>query len=390
MTDIIIFLAVVYLFSFFLGRVFEKIKIPPMFAPLLFGILLAIKNPFYGVTSSENFIFLANLGMYFLLFLIGFEIDFKNIKKTGSFIIKSTILIVLLEALVDGILFHFIFGYGWIIALVIALIFATVGEEILLPILDKCGLLKTKLGQSILKIGVFDNLLEFLGVILISVYLGATSKINIDFGIILFYVLGFVLIFFLLWKIKKRIRDFLEDLDLQAIFIFVFAIFFLFLFIGKNAEAAAITAIIGGILIRSFIKLKEQFEEVEHEIKTFAYSLFGPLFFVWVGSSINMKYILEYPIPILVIVAAVTLSNILASFFVTRKELGTRNAFLLGISFCVKFSTSIVLIRVLYDLGILENKLYSVLVGSSIFFVLIPPLVFSLLVSLPQKIFQKK
>ncbi|MDD5552148.1 MAG: cation:proton antiporter [Candidatus Pacebacteria bacterium] len=390
MTDIIIFLAVVYLFSFFLGRVFEKIKIPPMFAPLLFGILLAIKNPFYGVISSENFIFLANLGMYFLLFLIGFEIDFKNIKKTGSFIIKSTILIVLLEALVDGILFHFIFGYGWIIALVIALIFATVGEEILLPILDKCGLLKTKLGQSILKIGVFDNLLEFLGVILISVYLGATSKINIDFGIILFYVLGFVLIFLLLWKIKKRIRDFLEDLDLQAIFIFVFAIFFLFLFIGKNAEATAITAIIGGILIRSFIKLKERFEEVEHEIKTFAYSLFGPLFFVWVGSSINMKYILEYPIPILVIVAAVTLSNILASFFVTRKELGTRNAFLLGISFCVKFSTSIVLIRVLYDLGILENKLYSVLVGSSIFFVLIPPLVFSLLVSLPQKIFQKK
>lgn len=390
MENLIIFLAIIYLFSFVLGRILRKINIPASFAPLFFGILLAVKNPFSDITSSDNFKFLAFLGMYFMLFLIGFEIDFKDFKRTGSFIIKSTIIIVLLEALVDGLFFKILFHYELIIAFVIALIFATVGEEILLPILEEFKLLKTKVGQSILKIGVLDNFLEFLAIILISFYLGITSQVYINIKIFLVYIFLFLLLILFFWKERERIKIFLNKLNLQAIFLFLFFIFFVFIFIGEQTQMTALALIIGGLLFRHFIKSREKFNEVEQEIKTFTYSLFGPIFFVWVGQSVNLKYILEYPFYILIICVFILISNILASFFITRKELGPRGALLLGVSFCVKFSSSIVLIKVIHDMGVLNDNLYSVLVGSSIFFVLIPPILFSLLVTLPKKIKNKK
>lgn len=386
MENLVLFLSLLYIFSFVLGRFFKKINIPPIFAPLLLGILLAIKDPFFDITSSQSFNFLATLGMYFMLFLIGFEIDLKRLKKTSFFIIKSTILIVLIEALIDSLVFHTIFGYKLVIAFILGLVFATVGEEILLPILEEFKITKTKLGQSILEIGVLDNTLEFISIILISLYLGVSSRIDINLRSFIVYFLLFLILVYLLWQEKEKISKFLEKLDIQTLFIFFFALFFLFVFIGENIQASALILIIGGIIFRHFIRLKEEFERTEEEIKTFAYSLFGPLFFLWVGKSVDVKYLFKYPFYIFLIVVCVILSNLIASFFVTKKELGVRNAFLLGISFCVKFSTSIILIKVLYDIGILKNELYSILVGSSIFFVIIPPLLFSLIIKIPQKI----
>ena len=66
------FLAGVFLLTFLLGRLLEKIRIPWIFSALLIGLGLAAYNPFTEVTDSSSFIFLAELGMFFLLFIIGF------------------------------------------------------------------------------------------------------------------------------------------------------------------------------------------------------------------------------------------------------------------------------------------------------------------------------
>ena len=117
--DIILFLAVVYLFTFFVGILLEKIRIPWIFASLIFGLLLAAYNPFPIVTNSETFKFLANLGMLFLLLMIGLEIDLKEMISKSKFFMKATTFIILFETLFFWVfLVYFcsccyVLCYGW-------------------------------------------------------------------------------------------------------------------------------------------------------------------------------------------------------------------------------------------------------------------------------------
>ena len=89
MINLMLFLAGVFLVTFLVGRLLEKFRIPWIFSALLIGLGLAAYNPFKEITSSEPFIFLAQLGMYFLLFIIGFEINFAEIRKKKVLLLKQ-------------------------------------------------------------------------------------------------------------------------------------------------------------------------------------------------------------------------------------------------------------------------------------------------------------
>ncbi|MEJ2279169.1 MAG: cation:proton antiporter [Candidatus Lokiarchaeota archaeon] len=86
--NIFLFLGAIFLLTYLIGMLIEKIHIPWIFAALILGFVLAIYNPFSSITSSSTFDFLSQLGMYFLLFIIGFEIDLKQMKKMGKLISK--------------------------------------------------------------------------------------------------------------------------------------------------------------------------------------------------------------------------------------------------------------------------------------------------------------
>ena len=82
-------------------------------------------------------------------------------------------------------LVHFVFGYNWIISIIVALSFATVGEAILIPILDEFKIINTKLGQSIIGIGVLDDLIEVAVLIFAIVLIGSKSSIVNSYLILL-------------------------------------------------------------------------------------------------------------------------------------------------------------------------------------------------------------
>jgi len=89
--NIFLFISIVLLFTFIVGRWLQKIHVPWIFAALLFGTGLIFYNPLQeGITGSESFSFLAQLSMYFLLFIVGFEI------KSYSVIIASSVLFTML------------------------------------------------------------------------------------------------------------------------------------------------------------------------------------------------------------------------------------------------------------------------------------------------------
>lgn len=373
MENIFLFLAASFLFIFLFGKLLEKIRVPWVFAALFLGAILAFHNPFVEITSSPTFDFLAHMGMYFLLFLIGLEINLKEVREKGRFIVGSAFFIIFLEAVAGSLFIHFVFGYGWFLSCLVALSFATVGEAVLVPILDEFKALNTRLGQSLVGIGTVDDVIEMLILVVVTVLLGAGGwhEAVVVFGalaLLVFMAVG-------LDKLSRSSHRF-NFPDIETIFFFVMFIFLLFVGIGRFAEAAPLAALLAGLSVRHFVP-KERLSFIDSEIKAMAYGFFVPIFFLWVGAGMDMSYVLAAPWLILSIVFIAKGVKILGSYIVGRRELGTKQSILLGIGLSVRFSTSIVIIKVLFDNNLINADLYSLLIASSIVFKFIVPVLFA-------------
>ncbi len=377
MINIFLFLALIFIFTFLIGRIIEKVRVPWIFAALILGAFLAIHNPFADVTSSKTFEFLAQLGMYFLLFVIGLEIDLNKLKKKTRFIFKATFFIVLFEAIFGTMLVHFVFHYPWLIAFAVALSFATVGEAILAPILHEFNIVNTPLGQAIIGIGTLDDLIEIFALILVVVIVGSSIHTGINIALMLASLAILFGLTFSLTKLKEEGKKF-GFLKIEILFLFSLFILFLFLGIGEYAHAAPMAALLSGIAIKTFVPEK-RFKRIESEIKTMCYGFFAPLFFVWAGVTMNMRYLITYPLLILLVLVVSNGAKLLASWIVGRKEFGFKQSILLGIGLSVRFSISIVIVKLLLENGMIGSDLYSIILASSIVFQFAIPLMFSYL-----------
>jgi Ca2+-transporting ATPase len=373
MENIFLFLAGAFLFTFVVGKLLEKIRIPWVFAALLLGVILAVSNPFSSITSSDTFVFLAQLGMYFLLFIIGLEVNIEGIKEKSGFILRSTFLIILLEAILGGLLIHFLFGYGWFISGLVALSFATVGEAVLVPILDEFKVINTRLGQALIGIGTIDNVIEIGIFILVSILIGTSG--SGDIAVMIGSLVVLVILAVGLTKIRQISNRFYFA-GVETMFFFVVFVFLLFIGIGYYAEAAPLAALLAGVSVKNFIP-PQRFRAIDTEIKSMAYGFFVPVFFLWVGLEVDMGYIVAFPLSVIALVSVTKGAKILGSYITARRELGVKQSILLGVGLSVRFSTSIVIVKMLLANNMIDIHLYSIIIASSIAFKFIVPLLFS-------------
>ena len=373
MQNIFLFISSAFLFTFIFGRFLEKIRVPWIFASLIFGLLLAIYNPFSSITNSQTFVFMAELGMYFLLFIVGFEINLQELKEKRKFILKSTFLIIFFEAFLGSLLIHFIFHYGWFISFLVSLSFASVGEIILIPLLDEFKILKTKLGRAIVDIGITSNIIEIFILVVVSVLIASHDPGRVYITLSSLVVLFLITAGFVYFRQEGEQFCFM---NLDTMFVFSIFILFLFLGIGIYANAAPLAALLAGISLKTFMHQK-RLDLVEKEVKAISYGFFAPLFFLWVGASVSIDALMMYPLIIILIVAVTKSVKIIISYFVGRKELGRKESILLGIGLSVKFSTSIIITNILFQEGLINIELYSVIISSSIIFNFVVPFLFS-------------
>jgi len=373
MENLFLFISIAFLFIFIFGRILEKIRVPWIFAALILGLLLAVYNPFGFITDSQTFIFMAELGMYFLLFIVGFEINLQELKEKGKFILKSTFLIIFFEAFFGSLLIHFVFHCSWFISFLVSLSFASVGEIILIPLLDEFKILKTKLGRAIVDIGVTGNIIEIFMLVVVSVLIAShdPGRVYITLSsLVMLFLLTAGFVYF------RQEGEQFHFMNVDTMFIFSIFILFLFLGIGIYANAAPLAALLAGISLKTFMH-RERLDLVEKEVKAISYGFFAPLFFLWVGVSISIDALIAYPLIILLIVAVSKSVKIIVSYFVGKKELGKKESILLGIGLSVKFSTSIIITKILFQEGLINVELYSVIISSSIIFNFIVPFLFS-------------
>ncbi len=373
METLFIFLAFSFLFTFLAGKLIERFRVPWVFAALILGMLLSPFDFAREIATSQAFTFLAKLGMYFLLFIIGLEMDLREMKKESSFIVKAAFSIILFETLFGSLLIHFVFGYDWLISVLVALSFATVGEAILVPILDEFNAINTKLGRAIVGVGTFDDLFEIICLIFVASLVGKELGIS---PLLMPVSLGLLfLLMFLIVKLHGKEIKF-EFPTIGTTFLFAVFILLLFIGIGELGDAAPLAALLAGISLRSFLPAKK-LKLVESEIKAVCYGMFAPIFFLWVGMTIDANYLfLNLPLVLLVVLVS-KLTKLFASYLVARSELGTLGSLLLGLGLSIRFSTSIVIVKLLFESGLISSDLYSVIVASSVVFKFLIPLIFA-------------
>ncbi|MBW2964004.1 cation:proton antiporter [Candidatus Woesearchaeota archaeon] len=376
----ILFLAIFFLATFILGQILELIRIPWIFASLLLGLVLAIHNPFPAFTSNPPVDLLAGLGMYFLLFIIGFELDIRKLMKSSGFIVRTTAVVIFLETLLGGLFIHFMFNVNYSVSFILALSFATVGEAVLLPILEEFKILKTRLGQTMLSIGVLDDIIEVASVAIVVVLIGRQAgHTHLNIGVNLLVLCSLFILAFVVVKFKKQFSHF-KYKDIPSFFLFVLFFIFLFVGIGLYVESSALAALLAGIALRNIIPAKI-LEVIESEIKVLAYGFFAPIYFMTVGIGVDVDYIIAHPVNIVLVMLVITGSAILGSFISAGKTLNRKQSVLLGLAMSVKLSTSVVIIKLLLDRGMIGQDLYSVLIGATILFLLVIPVLMSGLIA---------
>ncbi|OIO52252.1 hypothetical protein COY93_04480 [Candidatus Uhrbacteria bacterium CG_4_10_14_0_8_um_filter_58_22] len=372
--NLFLFVAGTLLLTLLFGKALERFRVPWIFAALLIGAGIAVfGHPFDGIISSETFRSFAEIGMYLLLFLVGLELDLDKLRQRGKFIVTSALIIIPAEAVFGTLLIHFIFGTSWLIAAVVALSFATVGEAILIPILQEFGIVNTTLGQSILGIGTVDDVIELLMLLAVIFLIGRHDPWA--FGTVFVFLAFLVVLTAGLRWLKSTVKKFRFG-GTETLLVFVLAIFFLFVGIGSYASAGPIAAILAGIILRLFVPA-ERMALLESEIKGLTYGLFVPIFFLSVGAELDFGYLIVHPFVVLLIVAVSNCVKILASYAVGRKQLGTKGSILLGIGLSVRFSTSIVIMTLLFSNGLIGPELFSAVIASSIVFKFVIPVLFS-------------
>lgn len=376
--NLFLLFAGIFFLTLILGRILEKFYIPWVFTALFLGIVLSINNPFSDITETETFSFLANLGMYFLLFLIGLELEVKEILKQGRFIVKLSLALVIAESLLGALFLHFVFDLSWGISILTASSFATVGEAVLIPILDEFKITKTKFGQIFLGVGTLDDITELI-TLLIASFIFGYSVGESNFSLFANFAILSLLFFtpFFLQTFHSKIHHF-KFQNVPSLFLFGLMILFMFVGVGDFVESGSLGAIFAGMSIKNLLS-NEKTKKFEATVKTVAYGFFVPLFFLRIGLEVDMKYLISTPILIIIVLLITSSTKIIISYLISKKKLGVKKSILLGVGLSAKFSTSIVILTMLYDKSIIDITLYSVLIGAMIVSEFIIPISFAFL-----------
>jgi len=93
--------------------------------------------------------------------------------------------------------------------------------------------------------------------------------------------------------------------------------------------------------------------------------------------SVSTDVLLKYPLVIFLIIIISKSIKIVASYLLGRKELGEKESILLGVGLSVRFSTTIIIMNILFQEGLIGIDLYSVIITSSVIFNFIVPFLFS-------------
>ncbi len=375
MNNIFIQLAIILSLSSALGFITYKLKLPLLIAYLLGGVIISAAVTF-DVSKSLALSFLPDIGIAFVLFLVGMELDLRELKNFGKQIIIAGILQIIITGTLGTYLAQsFGFSLGESIMLGIGLSFSSTLVVVKL-LLDRKDL--TSLYGK-LCVGVL--LLEDLVAVLIL--LGLSSSIS------LFSIGGDILPAFIflvkvvaLFATAALINRFILSTVFKAVsdspeLLFLTALAWCFGFITVSV-LMGFSVIIGAFLAGVALASSPYHFHIQGKIKPMR-DFFIALFFVYLGTRVNFSQSSLATVPLILIFSFYAVFAKPVIFLLLFGTFGFRKhtMFQTAINLSQVSEFSLIVLLVGYEMGVVSQSALTVIAMSSVISFVISSLMIS-------------
>ncbi len=290
MDNIFIQLAIILGLSSVLGFVTHKFSLPLLVAYLFGGLILA-SSTLFDFQGSQALSFLPEIGIAFVLFLVGMELDLREVKNLGKPIIVSALFQIIITTILGSSLaknFGFSDAESWYLGLGLSFSSTIVVVKLLLDKKDLTSLY----GKLALGILILEDLLAVLVLLALTVspsFLGLGLQQTIPVitfvaKVLLLFGSAFLLNRYLLTAVFSAVAKSGELLFLTALsWCFIFVSFSIFL---------GFSVMIGAFLAGVALAASPYHFQIQGKVKPLR-DFFITLFFVYLGTQVNFSQIRE-------------------------------------------------------------------------------------------------
>ncbi len=372
---------------------FRRLRLPIIVGEIIAGIIVGRSGLGWVQHHDPVLDLLAELGFVFLMFLSGMEIDFSSIKPASSGRPRSEqqpwgplplsglnfILTLASSTLVGFILVGMELATNpWMIALILS----TTSLGVVVPVLKERGLNSGRYGQTVI---ISALIADFVTMLLITVVVAALSHgLTPDILLIgVLFVAFFVMYQFgmLFFNRIPGVRRLLDELSTATAQIKIRTAFTIMLVFVALAEVLGMEIILGAFLAGAIISLLSTNEDSEtmHQLESFGFGFFIPIFFIMVGVDFNLEALLSSPQALLllpILLVAAVLVKLLPSL-VFRLNFSWRETLSAGTLLSARLSLIIAASAIGLRLGVISDPVNAAIILVAIITVTLSPLIFA-------------
>jgi Kef-type K+ transport system membrane component KefB/mannitol/fructose-specific phosphotransferase system IIA component (Ntr-type)/nucleotide-binding universal stress UspA family protein len=362
-TDPVLVFATVMLIILIVPVVFSRVRIPSIIGFILAGVIVG-PNLLGILQRGETMVLLGTVGLLYLMFMAGLEIDVKRFQKYKNHSIIFGSWTFFIPQVGGAVLAVYLLGFGWPAAILLASMFAS-HTLVSYPIASKLGITKNTAVTTTIGGTIITDTAALLVLAVIIAMEGGTVGLGFWIGLGISLSL---LTFFTFWALPKIARWFFQTVSEESYleFVFVMAVAFAVSFF---AELAGVEAIIGAFMAGLAVnKLIPENGTLMNRIHFVGNSLFIPFFLLSVGMIVDVRAFIAGTEAwiIAIFMVAVALAGKYIAAWVTSKSLNYNNNEMMsmyGLS-VAQAAATLAVVLVAYDRGIFGMFGDAVLNGS--------------------------
>lgn len=358
-----------------LTELLKRFRIPGVVLEIGLGILIGPQ--LLGLAEATEIVSaFSNLGLSFLMFLAGFEIELDRIRgRPLSLAGRGWLLSLVLGFGAAGIMV--IEGFA-LSDLLIGLALTTTALGTLLPMLNDAGVIETRFGDHVLAVGTVG---EFGPIVAIALLLTTDNPAHTALLLMAFIVLAVATVLIATRARRPRVLELMSrhlessaQLPVRVSVLLVVALVWVAAHLGLDVLLGAFTA---GIVVRLFTEGADQ-EVIAGKLAAIGFGFLVPVFFVVSGITFDLESLTESAATLLrvpiFLLCFLFVRGLPALLFYRRDLSGSEPAALAFFS-----ATALPLVVVITGIGLqterMEPENAAALVGAAMLSVLLYPLI---------------
>jgi len=370
------------------GMLCSLVRIPKLVGEIVVGIAIANLTingqsifSLLELSDPQNFAVFqvfAELGVIFLLFTVGLETPFHELRRVGGMATMVAVLGVILP-FVTGLVLMLFLNFSTIESLFVAAALVATSVGITARVIKDMGKMETTEARVILAAAVIDDVL---GLIILAIVSGMSSGGHLDLldvAVVASLAVGFVLIVMFITTLIPRLRQARRKtnttskrqrrIEVSLLPLALIVCFGLSALASYLDLAAIVGAFLAGMLFAEFNDLwpgKERFEPINEFLV--------PFFFLFIGLQVDLGQFSSLDIILLAI--AITVLAIITKYVgcsIGARKMGRGSANIVGVGMIPRGEVGIIIASIGLTTGALTNNLFSIVVFMSLATTIIAP-----------------